>query len=115
MAAVHKTKVSKKRKKEANVKHHTRIPTLNQTFQSWNNRTDQNTTIFKQKSASTRHNQKDGPAVNSAKNSHAVTEDHGGYHIFEQAINEDGDALGAHFESKSNQHYPANVNSHPLT
>ena len=44
-----------------------------------------------------------------------MTEDHGGYHIFEQAINEDGDALGSHFESKSNQHYPANVNSHPLT
>ena len=36
-----------------------------------------------------------------------MTESHGGYHVFEQAINEDGDALGAHFESRSNQNYPA--------
>ena len=51
-------------------------------------------TIFKQKSTSTRHN---GPAVTSAAHSHAVTEDHGGYHVFEQAISEDDDGLGAHF------------------
>ena len=51
-----------------------------------------------------------------------MTEDHGNYHVFEQAINEDGDALGTHFESRSNQHYyPAGTGGphsqihHPLT